>query len=136
MLTIEKRLEIDAGHRLMNHESRCANVHGHRYAFTIIVSAPDLDAVGRVVDFGVIKERVGGWLNTNWDHKFIGQAGDPILGLLVEAKQPCSIIDRPPTAENLARIVYEVAKEVLPAPLVVVAVRCQETPTSVAEYRP
>lgn len=136
MITITKRLEIDAGHRLMNHESKCAHVHGHRYAFEVVVSASDLDAVGRVVDFGVIKERVGGWLNTNWDHAFIGQSGDPILGLLVEQRQRCSIIDRPPTAENLARIVYEVAKELLPDPLVVVAVRCYETPTSVAEYRP
>ena len=35
MLTITKRLEFDAGHRIPQHKSQCRNLHGHRYALEI-----------------------------------------------------------------------------------------------------
>lgn len=78
MRTITRRLEIDAGHRLMNHESKCRNVHGHRYVFEVTVGAENLDGSGRVIDFGVVKQELGGWLDEHWDHGFIYQRGDPV----------------------------------------------------------
>ena len=62
MVRITRRLEIDSGHRLMKHEGKCRNYHGHRYVFEATVEGPGLDEVGRIVDFSVIKERLGGWL--------------------------------------------------------------------------
>jgi 6-pyruvoyltetrahydropterin/6-carboxytetrahydropterin synthase len=132
--TITKRLEIDAGHRLLKHEGKCRHVHGHRYAFEISVSAAKLDDVGRVVDFGVIKERVGAWLDNAWDHAFIAQEGDPIVWWLVSNQQRYAQVDCPPTAENLARLVFEKAVDLLPPTVSVRAVRCWETPTSSADY--
>ena len=58
MIEITRRLEFDAGHRVLGHEGKCKNLHGHRYSAEITVTAPDLDGLGRVIDFGVIKEKV------------------------------------------------------------------------------
>lgn len=67
-ITICKRIEWDAAHRVLRHESKCATLHGHRYAAEIACSADALDDLGRVIDFGVIKEVVGKWIDDNWDH--------------------------------------------------------------------
>ena len=137
MPTIIKRLEIDAGHRVLRHESKCANVHGHRYAFFIKVYAPELDSVGRVVDFSVIKDKVGGWLDENLDHGYIYHPKDTVGEMLKVTGQ--KVFQMPyklgePTAENLAALVGEISQELLGEELTVVSVQCQETPTSVAEW--
>ncbi len=65
-----RRLQFCCGHRVMRHESKCAHLHGHNYVAFFTASA-QLDDVGRVIDFSVIKERVGGWIDEFWDHGFV-----------------------------------------------------------------
>ena len=71
MTSIQRRFQFCAGHRIPRHESKCRNLHGHNYVLWLEVSAPELDALGRVIDFGVIKELIGSWIETHWDHGFI-----------------------------------------------------------------
>lgn len=129
MITITRRLEIDAGHRLMNHESKCRSAHGHRYMFDVEVSAPELDEVGRVIDFGVIKTVLGGWLDDNWDHAFIYEEGDPVGVWLEDNGQKRFMVGGPPTAENLAQLFLVTARSLLsPVQITVLSVRLWETP--------
>lgn len=65
-----RRIQFCSGHRVMGHESKCAHLHGHNYVVEITATA-ELDSIGRVIDFSVLKERVGGWIETNWDHGFV-----------------------------------------------------------------
>lgn len=133
--TITKSLEIDAGHRLLKHESKCRNVHGHRYRFDIEVTAAHLDEVGRVIDFGCIKEIIGGWLDENWDHAFLAEAGDPIIKFLTMNSQKLDVLLVPPTAENLARLILEACIFHLPQEIKTVSVTCWETPSCKATVR-
>lgn len=133
-----KRLEFDAGHRLLNHESKCAHVHGHRYAVEVKVGLRDagLDRAGRVVDFGVVKDRVGGWIDEHLDHAFIANANDPIVPWLVEHGQRRHVVDFEPSAENLAAYILNVAIGLLDDDrLRVESVVVHETPTGRAEAR-
>ena len=84
MVTCTRRLEWDAMHRIPLHESKCRAFHGHRYAAEITCLAP-LDSLGRVVDFGVVKQLVGGWIDQHWDHTAILMEGDPEAGPIAEA---------------------------------------------------
>lgn len=136
MNVIAKRLEWDMGHRLLRHESKCAHLHGHRYAATFLVSAKKLDRVGRVLDFSVVKTVMGSWIDARLDHSFAVQAGDPLLAFLVKHDQRHFVMNEPPTAENLARLLYREALARLPEGVRVEAVHVQETPTSVAIYSP
>ena len=126
-------LEIDAGHRLVNHESKCRNAHGHRYKFEIHCEADGLDSVGRVIDFGAVKEIVGTWLDDNWDHAFIAQNEDPIVSFLQQNNQKHFLMSVPPTAENLAQIVMNICMVKLPKIIRCVKVVCWETPNCSAE---
>ena len=62
MITVERYHDISMGHRVVGHESKCRHLHGHNYRIHFICTAPELDGVGRVIDFSEIKERLCQWL--------------------------------------------------------------------------
>jgi 6-pyruvoyltetrahydropterin/6-carboxytetrahydropterin synthase len=130
---------IDVGHRVMRHESKCAHVHGHRYGIEVTCSAPQLDAVGRVIDFGVVKELVGSWLDDTLDHGYAHHPDDPVGEYLRTMGQRTFAMPPEygePTAENLARLVGTVAGELLAGDgIEVTHVRIYETPNCYADWR-
>ena len=106
ILTITRKVTFCAGHRLLGHEGLCAGVHGHNYiAYFTARSEGELDSVGRVIDFGVLKERLLGWLNEHWDHAFIVWERDrELLETLRKIRgQRMFVLRDNPTAENLAK---------------------------------
>jgi len=136
MNVITRSFDVDAGHRLMNHESKCRNVHGHRYRFEVTLESDSLDPVGRVVDFGVMKEAIGSWLDEKFDHGFIVQDGDPIIPALQALDTKTTVLDCPPTIENLVKIVFEESARMMAVLNVrVTHVRGYETPNCWADYR-
>jgi 6-pyruvoyltetrahydropterin/6-carboxytetrahydropterin synthase len=136
-LAMTKRLEFDAGHRLMNHESKCANVHGHRYAVEVtLLLTGTLDRAGRIVDFGDVKRGLGAWLDTYLDHACIVNAEDrALVDFLVAHKQKHYVFRGEPSAENLADHLLMVAAKLLDVDGArrVTRVVLFETPTSSAE---
>lgn len=74
--------DISVGHRVAGHEGKCRHLHGHNYRIHFTIEGPKLDAVGRVLDFSVIKEKLCMWLEKNWDHKFLAWIKDPLLSKL------------------------------------------------------
>lgn len=104
MIQITRRLSFDAAHRIVDHESQCRYIHGHRYTVEASFTAPQLDPLGRIIDFGVIKERLGGWLDEHWDHTAILWEKDRTLGEAIAALTGQTIYYLPynPTAENMA----------------------------------
>lgn len=69
--TITRRFQFCSGHRVYGHESKCANLHGHNYLLFVTAEAPELDSLGRIIDFSVIKDRIGSWIDGAWDHAFL-----------------------------------------------------------------
>lgn len=116
MLTVTRILEFDAAHRVMNHESKCATLHGHRYKIEIEATAPELDAIGRVIDFSVLKEKIGSWMDLNWDHNSIlyRQDKETVEALSgIPRRKPPFIADWNPTAENMAQYLLKKCPELL-----------------------
>lgn len=140
VVTCTRRLEWDAMHRIPRHESKCAAFHGHRYAVELTCLAP-LDTLGRVIDFGVVKELVGGWIDANWDHTAILQRDDPDPAIREIAAsnerhgRPVYWMDVPPTAENMAVELARVATTLLgPTGVHLQRLRLWETPNGSAEW--
>lgn len=164
MLTITRRIPFEAGHRVYGHESVCASLHGHSYVAHITVTAPELDRLGRVVDFSVIKEKVKSWIDANWDHNVILHPDDPMnlvlrQKLTVDDKNVVKQYDRPcdkipyqltmpgipeavalnPTAENLAKCLAYIADKLFQDDpdtkgIRVLSVRMEETENCSATY--
>jgi 6-pyruvoyltetrahydropterin/6-carboxytetrahydropterin synthase len=133
---ITRKHEIHCGHRVVNHEGKCKNLHGHSYIFHLICSCDELDGVGREIDFSVIKDLVCAWLDANWDHKLILWDQDPWLKQLQEIDSSIVTIPYNPTAENLAMYLVEVVgpKLFLNSTVKLVQVILEETSKCSASY--
>ena len=103
MITCTRKIEFDAAHRVMNHQSNCRMLHGHRYVVEATFSK-ELDELGMVIDFGIVKEILGSWINKNWDHNTILNIKDQDLGNEIAkiTKQNIYYLSNNPTAENMA----------------------------------
>jgi 6-pyruvoyltetrahydropterin/6-carboxytetrahydropterin synthase len=60
-----------------------------------------------LVDFGEIKDKVQRWIDENLDHTMLLCRDDPILPLLRDRGERVFVMDDNPTAENIARLIYE-----------------------------
>lgn len=105
MIQCTRILEFDAGHRIINHESKCKYFHGHRYKIEVTFAIEELDSIGRVVDFGVIKSIFGKWIDDNLDHTMILHESDTKIGKILESEtgQKVYYMKDNPTAENIAK---------------------------------
>jgi 6-pyruvoyltetrahydropterin/6-carboxytetrahydropterin synthase len=144
MLTITKRLEFDAGHRIPQHKSQCRNLHGHRYALEITLEGEPVDDPGSsdhgmLMDFSDVKSLAKDNLVDLWDHAFIVHEGDAqIRDLLAQIPgHKTVVVDRVPTAENLVAIAFEILDplymERFGNHLKLRKLRLYETPTSWAD---
>ena len=130
--TIVKKLHFCYGHRLMDYDGKCAYAHGHNGVLEVELSAPELDNRGMVCDFNDVKERVESFLDNEIDHRMLLRHDDPLVPVLKEMGEKGFIMQENPTAENIAKLLFNEAKN---RGLSVVAVRLWETPHAFAEYR-
>lgn len=118
--------DFSAGHRVVGHENKCRHLHGHNYRVTFHCEAEELDDLGRVIDFGVIKAKLCMWLEDNWDHKTLLWDRDEMANILltanmVEANESVVVTRFNPTAENMAKCLME---DIAPVQLYRTGVTC------------
>ena len=130
MFRVTKELPFCFGHRLMNYDGKCRQLHGHNARAAVTVAGP-LDAQGMVADFAVLRRRIGDWIDRTLDHKMILHKDDPLVPVLRGMGDPVLAIDDHPTTENLAKLIFEQVKR---EGYAVVEVTVWETPTSYATY--
>ncbi len=88
---------FDSAHRIWQHSEKCRFLHGHTYKVKVKAEG-SLNKWGMVADFGDLKDLIINLL----DHKIILFRGDPIVEGLKNLDQRLILLDRNPTAENLA----------------------------------
>jgi len=120
-VTIEETFA--AGHALRNYRGKCENVHGHNYRCQVTLEGAELDEIGLLVDFVELKRVVHGVLD-RMDHQWLNEF------------PPFDVLN--PSAENMARYIYEQVAEGLKVRdgVRVGLVRLWETDTAHATYRP
>ncbi|MBL0354563.1 MAG: 6-carboxytetrahydropterin synthase QueD [Candidatus Dechloromonas phosphoritropha] len=143
-MLITRRLEFDAGHRIPDHRSQCRHLHGHRYVIEITLSGKIIDqagdaANGMVMDFSQVKQLAREHLVDAWDHAFLAYSGDSVVVDFLASLpgHKTALLDRVPTAENLARIAFErlnaVYRDTYGNHLQLARVRLYETPNCWAD---
>lgn len=132
MYRVTCEIDFCYGHRLLNYEGKCKYLHGHNGRAVITIESMKLDERGMVLDFSEIKNKLNDWLDTTLDHRMILNRNDPAVPLLEQVGEPMHLVDGNPTAENIARLIYEyAAAQGYP----VVQVQLWETPRCFATYQ-
>ena len=87
ILTLHTETIIDSAHRLDGYKGICERLHGHSWQIELWFrgDSKNLDEVGILVDFGVVKE-----LKEILDHRVLNE-----------------VVNVNPTAENLCMWIYE-----------------------------
>ena len=117
MYTITKEFSFCASHKLeglpANHP--CTNLHGHNYIIIVELQSVQLDNQGMVLDYRklhYIKEHI----DEHLDHKHLND-----------------VLDFNPTAENLAKYIFDIFSKTYRQ---LIAVTVKETPKTTARYTP
>jgi len=115
MFAIKKRFDFSASHQLFglpeNHQ--CARLHGHNYIVEIELCSQDLNHVGFVRDYGELSA-LKKFIDDNLDHKHLND-----------------VFDFNPTAENMAKFLFDFSKKLWPE---TIAVSVSETPKTWSRY--
>lgn len=139
MYTATITVRFDAAHRLLHYEGKCKNLHGHSYVAVVSIESKKLEASspGFVMDFGVLKRIVKGWIDKNWDHTTILNEKDLLRVHLYEGECKVFSMKADPTAENMALHLYKVIANGLHhrSTIRVGSVTIKETPTAWATYQ-
>ncbi|ACG73140.1 queuosine biosynthesis protein QueD [Anaeromyxobacter sp. K] len=118
--TDRRRMRLDvefyfaAAHRLPRYEGPCFRMHGHNYRFFVALEGEIDPATGMIADFGDVKRIVQEHVLARVDHRTLND-----------------VLDNP-TAENIARWVWEVLEPHLPG---LCEIRLYEIPDSCVTYR-
>ena len=166
MYTITRRIEIDAGHRIPNHESKCFNIHGHRYVVEATCEAvegliEEGSEQGMVLDFGFLKEEMVEVIDKNCDHVLMLYYRDILMYNLLAPSVAATALetvvacgyaryDCPygkiylmkviPTAENLAELWFNLLQRKIAqrsgGRAKLASLKVWETPNCSAVYKP
>jgi 6-pyruvoyltetrahydropterin/6-carboxytetrahydropterin synthase len=131
MFRVTREIGFCYGHRLLNYDGKCRHLHGHNGRAVLTLEAPQLDPLGMVMDFSRIKRVVSAWIDEALDHRMLLHRDDPALPWLRQQGEPVFVMDVNPTAENIAKLIYDfAAAQGFP----VVEVRLWETDSCYATY--
>ena len=111
MFTVTREFHFCYGHRLLDYNGKCAHPHGHNGKVQITLASKALDGQGMVLDFSELKRVVGGWLDTHLDHQMVLAENDPLVPVLAGMNEPMYLMKCPPTAENLAKLIFELVRD-------------------------
>jgi 6-pyruvoyltetrahydropterin/6-carboxytetrahydropterin synthase len=113
-----------AAHNLRGYKGKCENLHGHNYKVRVTLSGKEVDSVGLLYDFVHLKQVIQSVIRS-LDHKYLNEL------------PPFDVLN--PSAENIARYIYDQASEQLhqaPNGAGVSSITVWESDVTAATYRP
>ncbi|HEU4385690.1 MAG TPA: 6-carboxytetrahydropterin synthase QueD [Anaeromyxobacteraceae bacterium] len=113
-MQLEVEFHFAAAHHLPRYDGPCRRQHGHNYTFFVALEGEVDPASGMIFDFAEVKKVVQEHVLSRVDHRDLND-------LLAN-----------PTAENIARWIWEVLEPRLPG---LCRVRLHEIPDSCVTYR-
>ena len=92
MYEVSRDHHFSSAHQLRGYGGKCESLHGHNWKLRIVARAEELDHLGMVIDFKLLKDALNELLES-LDHTFLNEV------------EPFDKIN--PTAENIARFIAE-----------------------------
>ncbi len=122
MYTLKIEGAFEAAHHVEGYPGKCARLHGHNWVVEAVVKGKELDELGMLIDFKVMKKELAAVLE-RFDHRYLNELEPFASGVN-------------PTAENLARIIFEelAGREVLKRDSALHAITVFESPKSSVTY--
>ena len=118
MFELSIKGDFSSAHFLRQYEGKCQHLHGHNWKLEVFVASTELNGSGMVADFGELKKQLKIVL-AHLDHVCLNEID--------------FFKDNNPTAENIAKYIYDEFSKVI-EPLKVSKVRVWETDNNSVTY--
>ena len=138
MYSVCKEFSFDAAHRLHNlsYESKCKNLHGHKYFISLRLFRKELNEGGMIIDFkhfGLFED----YIDNNFDHATIIAQDD------MQLRTACATLNTLhttipfdlTTSENIAKHLFDVAKGYYNNLCDEIEIKVNETPKNYASFK-
>lgn len=123
MYELKVKKHFDSAHFLKGYRGKCSNLHGHSWSYEIVVEGKELDNIGILIDFKMLKEMLEEEIENLFDHTCLND-----------------VITINPTAENLSKIIFDLLQSnfiILTERLIILKeVTVWESPECSVTYRP
>lgn len=121
MYEIKVRSAFEAAHFIRGYDGKCARLHGHNWEIVAVVRGTELDALGMLIDFKILKAELKKVLD-DFDHRFLNELA--------------TFAEENPTAENLARKIFErlASSEIFEGSTRLHGIEVHESPNSCVMY--
>ncbi len=121
MYELTVRSAFEAAHFIRGYDGKCARLHGHNWTVEAVVRGRELDELGMLVDFKILKAELNKVLD-DFDHSFLNESE--------------TFKQDNPTAENLARKIFDKlsASEIFSGSIKLHAIKVCESPNSCVTY--
>ena len=112
MFAVARDFSFSYGHRLYRYDGKCRRLHGHnaRVRVEIAAAGDALNDDAMALDFAKIKGTLGLWIDEALDHRVFLAKDDPLATALLEFGESPLLFDGNPTAETLAKTIFDQAK--------------------------
>ena len=121
MFELTVKAEFEAAHQINGYNGKCQRLHGHNWTVEAIVNGTELDELGMLIDFKVLKAELNNVLD-ELDHRYLNDLD------MFKIKNP--------TAENLAKYIFDTLAEskIFNTNAKLTAIRVYESPKSCVTY--
>ena len=123
MFELTVKAEFEAAHQINGYNGKCQRLHGHNWSVEAVVTGCELDELGMLVDFKILKAELNKVLD-ELDHRYLNEL--PIFSKGTN-----------PTAENLAKYIFDTltASEIFTdSAAKLKAIKVYESPRSCVTY--
>lgn len=92
MHSIRVEGNFSSAHNLRGYKGKCESLHGHNWKVEVVISCRDLDRLGMVMDFRVVKNKLNAILE-KMDHTYLNN-----IAYFKKVN---------PTSENIAKYIFD-----------------------------
>lgn len=135
MITITKKVEFEAAHRLSNYQGACSEIHGHTYKLAATFGGiidPDTDMI---LDFKILKNILKLSILEPLDHRLILKENAENRGIFSAYTGKITWMESEPTSERMIEWMAKRLTALVPSSIELVELHLHETSGSFTTWK-
>lgn len=135
MITLTKKFEFEAAHRISNYEGLCREIHGHTYKLEVTISGPIDPETDMILDFKTFKSLVKTSVIEQFDHALLLKDNKENRKLFEHYSGKITWMKTEPTAERMLQGMADTLQRLIPPPAQLDSLLLYETSNSFASWK-
>lgn len=135
MITLTKKFEFEAAHRISNYEGLCREIHGHTYKLEVTISGPIDPATDMILDFKILKNIIKTSVIEQFDHALLLKDNEENRKLFEEYTGKITWMKTEPTAERMLQGMADTLMRLILPPVHLDSLLLYETSDSFACWK-